>query len=34
LAGHSVEGLLRVFAKFLDGQEEVARKRIENALQS
>lgn len=31
-AGHSVDVLLRVYAKFLDGQEEVARKRVEAAL--
>ena len=31
-AGHSVDVLLRVYAKFLDGQEEVARQRIEAAL--
>lgn len=31
-AGHSVDVLLRVYAKFLDGHEEVARKRIEAAL--
>jgi hypothetical protein len=31
-AGHSVDVLLRVYAKFLDGQEEVARQRIEASL--
>ncbi|MFF1822079.1 tyrosine-type recombinase/integrase [Kribbella sp. NPDC058245] len=31
-AGHSVDVLLRVYAKFLDGQEDVARKRIEAVL--
>jgi len=33
-AGHSVDVLLRVYAKCLDGQEEIARKRIEAALNS
>ncbi|MGY4768942.1 tyrosine-type recombinase/integrase [Kribbella sp. CWNU-51] len=33
-AGHSVDVLLRVYAKCLDGQEEVARKRIEAALKT
>jgi integrase len=33
-AGHSVDVLLRVYAKFLDGQEEVARRQIEAALGS
>ncbi|MBS2547413.1 tyrosine-type recombinase/integrase [Catenulispora sp. NL8] len=31
-AGHSVEVLLRVYAKCIDGQDEVARRRIEDAL--
>jgi integrase len=31
-AGHSVEVLLRVYAKCLDGQEDIARKRVEAAL--
>ena len=31
-AGHSVEVLLRVYAKCLDGGEGVANKRIEAAL--
>ena len=31
-AGHSVEMLLRVYAKCLDGQDEIARRRITAAL--
>lgn len=31
-AGHSVEVLLRVYAKCVDGQDDVARRRIEEAL--
>jgi integrase len=31
-AGHSVNVLLRVYAKCIDGQEEAARRRIERAL--
>lgn len=31
-AGHSVQVLLKVYAKCLDGQDEVARRRIEAAL--
>jgi integrase len=31
-AGHSVNVLLRVYAKCLDGQDEAARRRIELAL--
>lgn len=31
-AGHSVEVLLRVYAKCLDGQDEFARRRVEHAL--
>ncbi|MPZ29087.1 MAG: hypothetical protein GEV12_22495 [Micromonosporaceae bacterium] len=31
-AGHSVHILLKVYAKCIDGQEEAARRRIENAL--
>ena len=31
-AGHSVEVLLRVYAKCLDGQDEIARRRIVAAL--
>ena len=31
-AGHSVEVLLRVYAKCIDGQDDVARQRIEDAL--
>lgn len=31
-AGHSVAVLLKVYAKCIDGQEEVARRRIEEAL--
>jgi integrase len=31
-AGHSVNVLLRVYAKCLDGQEESAKRRIESAL--
>ena len=33
-AGHSVNVLLRVYAKCIDGQEESAKKRIEAALQN
>lgn len=32
-AGHSVEMLLSTYAKCIDGQEELARKRIETALE-
>ncbi|WP_194891347.1 tyrosine-type recombinase/integrase [Catenulispora pinisilvae] len=32
-AGHSVEMLLRTYAKCIDGQEDLARKRIEAALE-
>ena len=32
-AGHSVEVLLKVYAKCIDGQEEAARRRIEDALE-
>jgi len=31
-AGHSVEMLLRVYAKCLDGHDEIARRRIAGAL--
>jgi integrase len=31
-AGHSVEVLLRVYAKCLDGQESITRRRVEEAL--
>lgn len=31
-AGHSVEMLLSTYAKCVDGQEDLARKRIEQAL--
>lgn len=31
-AGHSVDVLLKVYAKCLDGQDTVARQRVENAL--
>jgi hypothetical protein len=31
-AGHSVEMLLRVYAKCLDGQDEIAKHRITTAL--
>jgi integrase len=31
-AGHSVEMLLRVYAKCLDGQDEIAKRRIAAAL--
>ena len=31
-AGHSVEVLLRVYAKCVDGQEAVAKRRIDDAL--
>jgi hypothetical protein len=33
-AGHSVEMLLRVYAKCLDGQDELAKRRIDAALDS
>jgi integrase len=32
-AGHSVAILLRVYAKFIDGGEQTARTRVEQALQ-
>ena len=31
-AGHSVEDLLKVYAKCLDGQDEIARRRVQEAL--
>jgi hypothetical protein len=31
-AGHSVEVLLKVYAKTIDGQEEAARQRVMDAL--
>ena len=31
-AGHSVEILLEVYAKCIDGQDHIARRRIEDAL--
>jgi hypothetical protein len=31
-AGHSVEVLLRVYAKCIEGQDTAAKRRIENAL--
>jgi hypothetical protein len=31
-AGHSVEILLRVYAKCLEGQDEIAKRRIEAVL--
>jgi hypothetical protein len=31
-AGHSVEMLFRVYAKCLDGQDEIAKRRIVAAL--
>ncbi|MDB5910805.1 MAG: integrase [Massilia sp.] len=31
-AGHSVEVLLRIYASCLEGQDEVAKRRIEEAL--
>jgi integrase len=31
-AGHGVDVLLRVYAKCIDGQQEIANRRIENAL--
>jgi hypothetical protein len=31
-AGHRVHVLLKVYAKCIDGQEDVAKRRIENAL--
>lgn len=31
-AGHSVEILLKVYAKCLDGRDEVARRRVQEAL--
>jgi integrase len=33
-AGHSVQILLRIYAKCVDGEDEVARRRIEGALGS
>ena len=33
-AGHSVQVLLRIYAKCIDGQDEAARRRIEGALAS
>ena len=31
-AGHSVEVLLRIYAKCIDGQQEVAKRRMADAL--
>ena len=31
-AGHSVAVLLRVYAKCIDGQDQIAKRRIEDAL--
>jgi integrase len=31
-AGHSLEVLLRIYAKCIDGQDEAAKRRIEDAL--
>jgi hypothetical protein len=31
-AGHGVDVLLRVYAKCLDGHQEIANKRIEDSL--
>jgi hypothetical protein len=31
-AGHSVAVLLRVYAKCVDGHDEIAKRRIEDAL--
>lgn len=31
-AGHSVEVLLKVYAKCLDGQDEIAKRRVQEAL--
>jgi len=31
-AGHSVEVLLKVYAKCLDGQDEIARRRVQETL--
>ncbi|MEV0399439.1 hypothetical protein [Actinoallomurus sp. NPDC050550] len=31
-AGHSVDVLLRVYAKCIDGQREIANQRIQKAL--
>jgi hypothetical protein len=31
-AGHSVEVLLKVYATCLDGQDEIARRRVQEAL--
>jgi hypothetical protein len=31
-AGHSVQILLRIYARCIDGQDEAARRRIEDAL--
>ncbi|MDF5751938.1 hypothetical protein [Spongiactinospora sp. TRM90649] len=33
-AGHGVDVLLRVYAKCLDGQEQIVNQRIEDALAS
>ncbi len=32
LAGHSVAVLLKVYAKCIDGQDQIAKRRIEDAL--
>ncbi len=31
-AGHSVEVLLRIYAKYIAGQDEAAKRRISDAL--
>jgi hypothetical protein len=33
-AGHSVDVLLRVYAKWIAGREDAARRRVEDALRS
>ena len=33
-AGHSVHVLMKVYAKCIDGQQEAAKRRIENALRT
>jgi integrase len=33
-AGHSVDVLLRVYAKCIDGQQEAAKRRIEDAMRA
>ncbi|MEZ0076541.1 hypothetical protein [Planotetraspora sp. GP83] len=33
-AAHSVDVLLRVYAKYIDGQQEIANRRIDDALEA